>query len=224
MCYIYWLNLPYHTDTKFTKMITPNDTLQLYTALKLHFSTEQYDYNTYHGGLKNPPKFHKRKDKHFFSWLSRKPDPKGILIANLSKNPNMWIGEIFSDKGTEIYLEWKKRQESLTYIFEEEYNKIADKIPGGLIVQKGQHPSVLKAYLQGKISLDTLTILDIILGFMKKWDYHLNHDSVWHSIRVPLLKYRSFMQIDVKKFTKLFLKLSRKHHDKELQEFFEKKT
>lgn len=184
-------------------MTSPNECLQMYTALKLHFSTPDYDYIKYKGKLKNPPKFEKRKDKQFFSWLSNKPDPKGIMIANLSKDPTMWIGAILQDKAKTIYADWKKRQESLTYIFKSELEKLVDKFPQAFIVKGGQHPQALKLYMQDEVSLDTLVILNAILNFLPNWDKKLANDPVWLSVRLPLYKYRAFLEIDQKKFVKI---------------------
>lgn len=186
-------------------MTSPNEVLQLYTALKLHFSSPSYDYVKYQGKLKNPPDFRKRKDKQFFAWLSQKSDPKGMLIANLSKDPSMWIGNILQDKAKGIYEDWKRRQESLSYTFTNEIDTACEDFPAYFIVKEGQHPHLLKLYLQNEVSIETLTILNEFVPFISIWDDKLKHDPVWSSVRIPLMKYKSFVNFDKDKFKKIFL-------------------
>lgn len=183
--------------------MNPNQTLHLWSALKLHFSTPQYDFVKYHGKLKNPARFEKRKDKHFFSWLSRKPDPKGLMISNLIKNPNIFVGDLFNPEATDIYFDWKKRQESLTYVFTEDIKKLV--FPAHFKVINGQHPTLLKKYLQGDICIETVAILDDILGIITIWDRKLKNDSVWQSIRLPLIKYKPFLEYNKDSFRKILL-------------------
>ena len=187
--------------------MSPNNYLQLWTALKLHFNSPQYDYFRYNGCLKNPPKFEKRHDKHFFSWLQNKPDPKGLMIANLIKNPNIWIGDLFNSEAQANYEEYKKRAESLTYIFSEDLEKIRGLVPNCFWVKDGQHPELLQLYLRNDISIDTMVILNDFLGYIQSWDKYLKDDPIWLSCRLPLIKYRPFMNYDKAKLFCIFKKI-----------------
>jgi hypothetical protein len=65
---------------------------------------------------------------------------------------------------------------------------------------KGQsHPEVLKKYLQGALSIETMVILDIILGYVKNFDKKLE-DPVWNTVSLKIKKYKPFLNIDVEKY------------------------
>ena len=66
----------------------------------------------------------------------------------------------------------------------------------------GGHPPLLKLHIQRRISLDTLIILDMVLGFMKKWDRDF-HDPLWEMTSFKVRKYRPFLSINKNKYIKL---------------------
>ena len=79
----------------------------------------------------------------------------------------MWIGEMIKE-GDGRYTEWKKKVQSLSYIFKEETESVFDnrKVDDVFNCSKG-HPPILKSYLGGSTSLESMVIYDIILGYGK---------------------------------------------------------
>ena len=67
-----------------------------------------------------------------------------------------------------------------------------------------RHPQILKEHLGGNVSIETLLILNHILGFKKQWDDNLT-DPVWESVSMKMKKYSPFLNIDVPKY-KIILK------------------
>jgi hypothetical protein len=67
------------------------------------------------------------------------------------------------------------------------------------------HPQILKEYLRKNISIETLVILDQILGFKKEWDSKLT-DPVWQSVSLRMRKYSPFLNIDVFRYKKILKK------------------
>ena len=67
-------------------MMNEIEAYQMYLALRLHFTTENYDYFKYNGKVSASLKsFDKRKDKYLFKKLTKKYDESTILnyyIAN----------------------------------------------------------------------------------------------------------------------------------------------
>ena len=125
-----------------------------YLALKKHFDTEGYDYHKYNGKIRASfDKFQTRNDAFFFYKLSKKDDPLKILIANLVKNPKAWIREIVEERGEEVYNEWEKRMDSLTYSYKNDLKKLKDDYHENLAVVDGQHPHIMTMYFQKEISL-----------------------------------------------------------------------
>ena len=63
------------------------------------------------------------------------------------------------------------------------------------------HPLLLKSYLGGEISLETLTILEKVFSFRKEFDKKLQ-DPVWESVSLKLKKYLPFLNINVFNYKK----------------------
>ena len=72
-------------------------------------------------------------------------------------------------EGEDRYTDWKKRTQSLSYIFKEEVENIFDsKDIDKVFVSKKGHPLILKSYLSGDTSIETMVILDKIFGFRQE--------------------------------------------------------
>ena len=59
-----------------------------------------------------------------------------------------------------------------------------------------------KEHLQNNISLETLIVLNKILGYKKDFDKKLS-DPVWKFLSMRVEKYNAFINIDVFKFKKI---------------------
>ena len=114
----------------------------------------------------------------------------------------MWIGEMIKE-GEGRYQEWKKKTQSLSYIFKEEAESVFDnrKVDDVFNCSKG-HPSILKSYLGGDISLESMVIYDIILGYGKDFDKRLT-DPVWETVSRKIKKYKPFININVPRYKKI---------------------
>ena len=183
--------------------VTPFETYQHYLSLKNHFTNPKYDFFKYGAKTRaSMASFNKRKDKYWFEKTSRKYSNKEIvnfLVSNFvsTDNPqNLWIGEIINS-GERKYADWTKRQQSLTYLFKEQSNELLSEndLESIYDCSKG-HPKILKKFLGGNISLETLTIYEIIFHFSKNFDKKLN-DPVWESVNLKIKKYTPFLNINV---------------------------
>lgn len=181
----------------------------MYQALKLHF-TGNYDYVKYNGKTNaNKDQFMLRKDKYSFYKLSRKYKREelfGFYVANLLKNPKIWVGELVTDDANSEYLLWLKVQQSLTYIFEQNLNHLFDKVdkPDELLtVVDGQYPLLYNEYLQDSIYLETVVILNDILNFLPMWSKKVEDDIVFPDFVRKCNKYKPFLNYDKAKFKNL---------------------
>ena len=177
--------------------------------MKNHFTNRKYDFFRYGGkSSATVTSFNKRKDKYWFEKTSRKYSDQEVvdfLLSNFvnATNPqNLWIGEIINS-GERTYAEWKMRQQSLTYMFKEQSENLLSEndLEKVFNCSKG-HPLVLKKYLGGEISLETLSILEKIFSFQKNFDKKLK-DPVWETVSMKLKKYLPFLNINVFQFKKL---------------------
>jgi len=189
--------------------VTPFETYQHYLSLKNHFTNPKYDFFKYGAKTRaSVTSFNKRKDKYWFEKTSRKYSDKEVvdfLVSNFTAtdNPqNLWIGEIINS-GERNYSEWMRRQQSLTYLFKEQSNELLseNELESLFNCTKG-HPLILKKFLSGSVSLETLTIFDKIFHFSKNFDKKLD-DPVWESVSLKLKKYSPFLNIDMFHYKKI---------------------
>lgn len=194
-----------------------------YNALKLHFTTS-YDYFKYRGKTKLSITSKEQYDEFIHSkyyWpcitiakkLNTKQEIVEFLVANLLTNNNKWIGDLTSEESEEIHFNWKKRQESLTYTFlndlkilfskQKAFNKYFDPRNG--------YSDVIDYLIQDRINIETVIILDWILGFMNQKKFvSLEKDFIFSTINNRLKKYspiffsyHSFDDENKKRFKKI---------------------
>jgi hypothetical protein len=187
----------------------PADAYRCYLALKNHFTKDHYDYIKYRGKTRaSNQAFYKRKDRFWFEKFARQKNDKEIedfFVSNFiySTDPStMWIGEMIKE-GEGRYQEWQKKVQSLTYIFKEETESVFEnkKMDDMFDCSKG-HPPILKSYLGGDISLESMVIYDRILGYGKDFDKRLK-DPVWETVSRKIKKYSPFLNIDVSRYKKI---------------------
>ena len=187
----------------------PFDAYRCYISLKSHFTKESYDYHKV-GVFTRVKKetFYKRKDRFWFEKFSRQKNDKEVVdffVSNFvsTTDPSrMYIGELVKN-GEERYVDWKKRTQSLSYVFkqESEYLFKDKKVDEVFDCSKG-HPIILKKFLGGNISLETLVIYDRILGYGNNFDKKLK-DPVWETVSRRVRKYTPFLNIDVFRYKKI---------------------
>lgn len=171
-----------------------------YIALKNHF-TSKYDYHKYGGKTSVKfDSFQTRKDVIYFHKLSKEKYWKQMIIANLIHNPNMWVREVLESEGQEVYLNWKKRVDSLSYNFKNEIKNMDDDYKKNFVVVGGQHPLLLKSLLRGEISMETFTIVSHLANVLDVWEEKVLDKFIACDIFTTSKKYRPFLEIDEKKF------------------------
>ena len=189
--------------------VTPFETYRTYLSMKSHFTNPKYDFIKYGGKSRATiTSFNKRKDKYWFEKTSRKYSDQEVIdfllsnFVNATNPQNLWIGEIINS-GERTYAEWKMRQQSLTYMFTEQSSTLLSEndLEKVFNCSKG-HPIILKKYLGGEISLETLSILEKVFSFKSKFDEKLK-DPVWETVSMKLKKYLPFLNINVFQFKKI---------------------
>ena len=187
----------------------PFDAYRCYLSLKNHFTKEQYDYIKYRGKTRaTVQSFYKRKDRFWFEKIARQKKDKEVeefFVSNFiySTDPGtMWIGEMIKE-GEGRYTEWKKKVQSLSYIFKDEIDSLLEnkKVDEVFDCSSG-HPLILKSHLGGNTSLETMVICDRIFEYRKDFDKKLT-DPVWETISLKIKKYTPFLNIDVPRYKKI---------------------
>ena len=190
--------------------VKPFEVYQHYLSLKNHFTNPKYDFFKYGAKTRaSITSFNKRRDRYWFEKTSRKYDNEEVvkfLVSNFAAtdNPqNLWIGEIINS-GERTYSDWIKRQQSLTYLFKEQSDELFsnNKLENVFDCSRG-HPILLKRYLGGNISLETLVIFEKIFSFKNNFDKKLN-DPIWENVSLKISKYKPFLNnLDMFKYKKI---------------------
>ena len=94
-------------------------------------------------------------------------------------------------------------QEITDFLFKEQSKKLLSekKLEEVFNCSKG-HPPILKKYLGGEISLETLVIFEKIFSFGKKFNRKLK-DPVWETVSMKMKKYVPFLNINVFHYKKI---------------------
>ena len=185
---------------------------KIYLAVRNHFNTD-YDYVKYKGKLNiSDESFLKRKDKFFFGKLERKYKKDELLyffIANFLEDSKNWSGSLVTNQSEQVFVEYKKRIQSLKYNFCNDCDKIKDNMSfdnldfNSLFVSKDTHPSLLQYYMGKDIMIETIVIMDKILNFFIKWNKMLEEDFIWSDVKKVLIKYSPFLSIDLTEYRKI---------------------
>ena len=184
------------------------DAYKVYLGIKNHFTQDSYDWFKYNKKVNvTYDSFMKRKDKIFFAKLGNRKDAylEDFLVSNFLHDTKMWVGELLSEECEDRYKEWKRKQESLTYIFKNEMDFVSGWTPEQLNeffdAKGGDHPPIIKKYLRGDISLETLAILNSVLHFVKRYDIMI-HDPIYKEVSKICKKYQPFLSYDTIKMKK----------------------
>ena len=187
------------------------DAYTLYIGIKLHFHSKDYDFIKYNGKVKSDiNSFLKRKDKYHFGKLfkTHKQELQDFYIANLSLK-DLWAGDLLDNECVKVYKDWKNRNQKLSYLFETEVSDLLRKrnINKVLEVKNGQHPILLKEFMGKKISLETICIMDEIIGFTKDWEKSISETLVYPDIQNKINKYKSFISVDYRKYKEVLINI-----------------
>ena len=185
----------------------------MWNALKLHFTSDSYDYFKYNGKTNvSKQSFTIRKDKYQFYKLSRKynlNDLKDFYVANFLADNNHWVGDLLTPQGEEIYRKWQKTNQSLTYIFENDIIYLLDKygIKGEEIfrVDRGNYPKLLEEVMRGAIQIETVILLNNNTNFIDShWAPRISDDIIWPEWQTKIKKYTPFVKVNIEKFTDIY--------------------
>lgn len=187
-----------------------------YVALKLHFQQKKYDYFKFSGVAKvSREKFEMRNDKYFFHRISKVYDDtqvEQLFVSNFVINKNVWIGDIVSEIGRKNYLDYRKKHQSLEYIFSEDMKRIHNLIISGVLrsfdslfesTECDNWPEIVALTMQETICLETFIIMNKALNFMPKISAKIDDTLVWPEVQQLSKKYAPFIQVDVKRFKKI---------------------
>lgn len=185
---------------------------RIFTALNFHFWQKTYDWFKYQYNIHQP----KTITNHYFVLCKKYPDENEFVelcVANILANQKkIWISSLMTPEAKTKLLEYRRRQESLSYIFEKDVDflinfcydeglKLTDLI---LIEDVNTHPKLLKIYRQNRITLETMIILNDILMFSTYWNIKKLSDTIiWPNLDLRMRKFKPFMNYELEKFNEI---------------------
>lgn len=175
-----------------------------YVALKLHFSRWEYDWFHFEGKTSVSTKaFSQRKDRYWFEKLSNLHSPFERILANCTVNESPFIRNIVAD--VEVYLEWQSRQDTLTRTFIKEIENLKKVFASNFLYTPGMHPYLVREYLGGRISLETITIISDLTDCVSYWGRHVEDDPLFELVIRRIMKYSPFLEYDLEKYREILI-------------------
>ena len=186
----------------------PIDVYLMYCAMKAHFGKGDYDFVTYKGKTRiKRDTFYKRKDRSFFVRVSRKykteQEIQNYFVSNFIKDKKGYIAN-FSN---ENYESWKLKRQGFFDLFDVEMKPLVEAFEDLFTVTNGQHPKLMREFLGGRVSLETIIILDELVNFGPDWNKQLEDDIIWIDLRNLMNNYKRFLTIDQEQYKIRLLKL-----------------
>ena len=189
--------------------MTSYEAYTLYLAIKLHFTTPNYDYFKLNAKVNSSfNSFIKRNDRFFFHKLATKygENLRDYYVSNFVDRPKTWVGDLVRADGDTIYNKWRKYNESFWYNFRNDCVLVRNVIDGNNIrfddvfsVDSGQHPRLLRLLLSGKVSIQSVIIFDKILSFVNRWDKEIKETIIWPEKSFKITKLRPFINVNITK-------------------------
>ena len=175
----------------------------LFLALRTHFNNVKYDFFLMHGKLRaTKESYNNRKDKYFFEKLAKlynSEQLRDFYIANFLEDVR-YVTNMLDDQAHKNYIQFTKRNQSLTYNFSEEVDMLFSMSCNDIFkVKEDKYPGIIVEYLQKGISPETLVILDDFIKFSLKFDKYYDKDVIWPKVSLKVRKYRPFLKYDGQK-------------------------
>ena len=181
-----------------------------YQAIKLHFSSEQYNFFHYDGKTRvSIDAFQKRRDKFLFHRLARKyrdDEMVPFLVSNFVHSDDNWTKSLLEDQAEETYRDWKQTTDSMSKVYAEDLQKICPdpkEFNNLFKVEDGQFPLLLNLLMQKEVTLETMVILNNIFDFIRIWDKKISEDIIYPKVSRKVRKYGAFLNVDVSKYKQL---------------------
>ena len=192
--------------------MTGYEAFALYNSLKLHFSSDSYDFFKYGGKSKiSVDSFENRKDKYYFYKLSRqneKDDYIEFLVSNFLIKEKCWAGDLLQEESVIAYKKRMATLQSLGYVFKNDCQKLRESVENSsdLLTCDGDYPKLLTMVLQNDIQFETLCILNDLMNFVPMWNKKISDTIRWPEINRKIKKYTPFLHYDKEKFKQIVMK------------------
>jgi hypothetical protein len=184
-----------------------------YMAVKLHFTSKKYNVFETRGHVKGTrDAFNSRNDRYIFEKLGQKYDDREIIqffVSNFAYGNDTAI--YGNSEAEDLYFEWQKRKQSITKTFIDDLANIMNMCDvhkfsyDGIFKSKdGDLPVLTSMFLSGKISIETLRMIDDVEPFVESWENDPMIKIVLGDKLLRIEKLKGFVKYDSDKITKVF--------------------
>ena len=184
-----------------------------YMAIKLHFTSSKYNVFETRGHVKGTrDTFLSRNDRYIFEKLAQKYDDREIIqffVSNFAYGNDTAI--YGNSEAEELYSEWQRRKQSITKIFIDDLTNIMNMCDvhrfttdGILKSKNGELPVLTSMFLSGKITIETMRMIDDIEPFLHSWENDPMLKIVMGDKLLRAEKLKGFVKYDKDKITKIF--------------------
>lgn len=179
-----------------------------YIAMKLHFSDDNnYDFHKFNGQVKKltPDTYTKRKDVRMFKlfFKRRRSDWKFFMLSAFAsgiKDPSrVYILDLLENEefNTE-YNRFSKYHSAMYHYFESDMQRVIERGTLNEILKwnKDEPCILLNMWQEGDVNIETITILNDLLGFIDKKNIHYEwYINIERACSIAK-KYRGFISYD----------------------------
>jgi hypothetical protein len=194
-------------------------------AVKLHYTKDGFDVFKNRGNVKGTREaFNARNDRYMFDKIARRfPVDRELIQYYVSNFAYGNDAAVYSHEEAESnFLEWNRRKQSITKVFSDDCTRIVMDAHKNKLNEQSvfnltnkNYSSILKLFLGGQITLETVRIIDDLNPMVEKWKDNSSLLLLWENEIRRIEKSKGFVKYDTDKVTKVFN--SFKEELKELQ-------
>ena len=195
-----------------TSSVTPLEVKENYQAIKLHFSSKNYNYKKYNGKVK----LAQFKDIVPYTLIAkdkRKDDFPDFFIPGIFQNPKANIENFLADDYISNWKYWVSYQRSPKYFFERELIELREYLEKRQIktdeifsISQNELPMIYKFIVKNQLSPQTFLYLDHVFNFSKRMDSKITEKIFYPIVTQRLRKLETFLkprkQEELKKIVK----------------------
>ena len=177
--------------------MTGYEAFTLHNAINLHFNGS-YDCFKYNFKTNVTEKtYWKRPDKFALTKIGKRFKSKDDIILYFAAHQvagNKYSGDMIRDE--ETYTQFLKRIDSISYLFRNELEEISDVKFDSLLEIEETYPRIVQLHLEGRVSLETLCIVNRLTGFIEEANSRISETILWPDLYKKITKYQSFLKFD----------------------------
>lgn len=172
---------------------------KMFAAMRLHFTTDSYDYFKYRGNLnRSQSAFESNKDAWRYEKIARDysdiEEMTLFMACNFAADDSLkWVGALHNAQAQTRYLQTRGALDSLRRWFKEEMSKLFRDNTQDSLFAVNSSPVLARLVLQGEVSPLLPVILDrSVMRFLPYWRDSSNNEVV-RSLASRLIKYQPFV-------------------------------